>query len=321
MKHLIVLIFILQCGYLSAAAMTVTANHVVDGTPGSIEFTINPSFAYPPFDVTLEGPNGLNQTLNDFPGFSHTFPGLGVGEYTLTVTNSIGCTASESIEIISCNFYGGTSLPAIVLCREKATTCCEGPYSYVISPSDIREGSEATEIEFRILSEVLISSTSLEETILSKSLQITYDIQLEGETLYDIPWQEEITDYSINLVIKYSASGDILWVYHKEAEEGATSRAPSKVKDAQVEKHQIECQVVPNPFAVSFEAAISSSIDAELKLYLLNLNGQVIEQRSVSCNKGELAKQSFSPNVPSGTYILKVCDSNNNSVAVKIIRM
>lgn len=326
MKYFFFCIFFATCNFSYAAFMTVTATHVFNGSDGTIEIAIDEQFSYPPFSIKIEGPNGYTQTISNTSNFIHIFSGLKSGIYSISVTNSIGCTATESIEIIECSLFTGGELPAIILCSSIYRPDAGDPFFYITSPSNIKLFEEDGNLELRLLTTAsLLSETK--ESALAKSIQVAYDIKINGSTIFDVPSQSDITDQSMNMIIKFNSSGEILWVYHKYSNSSnlINSEIGERKKDDDIfhknEVSGIQCTIFPNPFVTSFEAIILTASDITLDLCLFNLAGQPIEKRSVSCRKEEPNRQYFSPNLPVGTYLLMLNNSNKHNVAVKVIRI
>lgn len=323
MKYLNFILLLICCQSLQAATVTLTAFNSVNGADGSLEISIDPEFAYPPFNITVDGPNNYSWSVNGDNNYNHMLAGLQAGEYFVVITNNIDCTVTGMVEILRCYSSGGGVIPTIVLCQQKGTTDGGGVF-YLASPSNIHHGVTVSDLEFRLISERTVSA-SIEEISLTKGIQSVYDIQLIGSTIYDIPAQEDILDESLNLIIKFNAVGDILWVYHKEAEFlGATDRSKDYVeKDAQEVSaaYSLECQTMPNPFTNTFEVQLFATIAGKVELQLFDINGKLVEENTVYCEAGELTRQTLHPIITPGIYILKALDATGNSIAVKVIKI
>jgi Secretion system C-terminal sorting domain len=322
MKLKLIILFCLISKVIFAASLTLTANHSLNGSLGSIEVDIDQGYAYPPFNIILEEPTGSIQQISTSDLHSK-FSNLGVGLYTITVTNNIGCAAKESIEINSCSNYGGGGIHNFVLCEIKQTGD-GGSGFYLVSPTLITKNSEIDNIEFRLLSDAPIIS-AIKDISLSKGIQIIYDIQINGKTDYDIPNQTDILDENFNLIIKLNENGEVLWVFHNEfgSESSGQRDSPKKQDYYNVNNPTtISCKVIPNPFINSIEVNIlTKSSDEDLTLLLYNLNGQLIETKHIKTEKNVPSIQTLTPEVSSGTYILKITSLNGENLLVKVIKI
>lgn len=320
MKNLALILFLLSTQVLSAAHVTLTAYNSMNGAPGSLEIAIDPTYNYPNFSILVTGPNNFSWSVNNSPNFNHTINNLAAGEYSVSVTNGIGCIASDVIEVLKCFQSGGGGIFTMVLCEEKHETNDGGLTFYMASPNIITKGGTLTDVEFRQLSSRSLSP-NLQSTALSQGMQIIYDLQLYGSTQYDIPYQNEVQDENLNLIIKYNSSGQILWVYHKESDSNDAGLRVEPDQKTESIQYSLECKAMPNPFAGSLDVQLIAPVDGPVKLQLFDMNGRIILESSLECEAGVAMKHTIRPEISSGIYVLKALDLIGNSKAVQVIKI
>lgn len=327
MKLLHFAILLLCCQSLPAANVTLTATNCVNGVNnGSLSISITPD-AYPPFTISVKGPNGYTWGINNWLTFSYIVTNLRAGTYSVSVTNKIGCIATGSIQILSCNSVGGDELPNIVLCTDHDMVDDSSGVFFLTSPSNIRYGGAETDVEFRLVSPNPLDPI-LQDLALTKGIQSVYDIQLNGETPFDIPFQEDILDESLSLIIKFTATGEICWVYHQEraplTPENLQGRLLAGLEGASEQEQPsyiLECKVSPNPFVNTLDVQLNTPTDGPITLQLLDLHGKLVQQSTVHCAGGTVTRQTLTPNLDAGIYVLKALDTSGKSVAVKVIKI
>lgn len=192
--------------------LSLTAYHAVDGQTGSLDIQIDTIYTYPPFNITVVGPNQYKWSQDSSMAFKYVLPDLQPGIYQVIVVNRACCVADQSIEILAC--YSSSIVPKLVLCQQALTSSHSKGIFFLASSTTGNAADTLNHPEFTVIGE-LPTDVLVQKEILSKGIKIRQDIHSNGRSLFSIPEQGDIMDESYKLLIKFNAAGEILWVYQQ----------------------------------------------------------------------------------------------------------
>jgi hypothetical protein len=83
---------------------------------------------------------------------------------------------------------------------------------------------------------------------------------------------------------------------------------------------KIVLSVWPNPFTNDFNIGINSNIEATTVLHLYDMIGRLLASKSVNLRKGSNLYNFSFPDLPAGTYVIKIGDAGCTTTVGEIIK-
>jgi len=329
---ILLLFFSQTTTYATDITTAVTDIIVVNGIhqPGEIRIEFNSDVLPVLFDYN--GPCGdpppfeLNNSIFEISDIGIAC----VGDYTFDIVTGLGtpneCCVSFTLTVIYCPING--PLNNIRLCFEYVTPPGNNnpKKASIIGTGSSYFSSDGTLVsDYNIHTSMpnqqleLISSSISDQIDFSASELLTM-----GSTYKLVASQSEINSEE-DFIFKFDEFGDLVWVYHKGAsktmgskrEEIGGNENESPVENMETGsnldefKNPLKIQsIYPNPFHNNLNIEINTSVDGDLNIRLINMQGKIFIDKKFNASKGlNSFEVSTSSQLPSGMYLIQIIDN------------
>lgn len=291
-------------------------------------------------EVAISGGASPYQILWETSATTDNITDLSAGIYTVVVTDSIGCTQTDSVEIISASTFsltpsithagctGGTSSGAIGVAPSGGTP----PFTYSWST-----GSQNASITGLSAGNYTITVTDgggcvVQQTYTINNANSTLSVTASvngntltatsaGATTYQWYYNGSPIQGSTQATHTVTQSGSY-WVVVTDA--NGCSATSNTIETSVLESIEelagiSSLNLYPNPTSQgSFYVELDAEISQQLNITINNTLGQLLSTETLQVNSGKMRLEFSTVDMPSGTYILEI-NNNKSSIYKKLV--